>query len=944
MKYTLTAKLLPPTPNPPTNTDKPPDDEESGTLASENTQSYDNQQDYISVTLAWRNGKEVTARTNRKKFHDIVQVCSDIWQSDNRSESQVKKVGSKIAELLIGESYQASLNENSTDSVLDSVTSAMTPFAVLKARLKMPSKLDHIQIVTEDDVLQEIPWELLVIDDLYISLLDGVRLFRLHEPDKDHTTREGTIDLRILNVNMSNTQLAIGERPCGPINAIDPPEEFVLQSLSGTNITSATIQRALEARQTTVFHFAGHGGLLENERPALCVSTGKRLSGMPEYQVAFMEPFHLAAYLSNNDELVFDTPLIVCACCQSGIGSRATSFGIDLVDKGASAVVGMQAEVHDESANCFTRALYSALNNENTIVSAVAAARRRVATLDDPKCRLDWWIPTLHCTHMNLIFERKAAKSTAKRTSALLQDRARGLREQGDYKAALETFTELMRRQRRELSNDDLGTLETLNTIAISYRDIGEVDEALKIDRQLLRKQQLLLGAAHEDVLATRRRIAINLTELGAEPDMRKALTQEYEILEQQKSNENVAETDILPTRAYISDLLTRVADYQDALDIEMTLLQDRQTLLGSDHIDTLRSRSNVAFLHRKLEDYDNALEMEESLITDRERILGPDHPDTLTSRNNKAASLWKLGRYHESCEMDQRLLQDRERLLGPDHFDTLDSRKNLAVSLWEMGEHRKSLDLETELLDDQRRILRPDHQVTLKTANNLAESLREFGRLSEALELLTYVLEVRKRTPGERHPDTLITRDDIAIVYRHLGRFDEAVKLHEDVAEVRATLTDPDVDSELLYADEKAIALRGLGRYDEALSAHKDVEARRLDFQGPDHPDLLDTRHHMSIVLRKLGRLDEASLLQRSVLESRQRLLGDQHPKALLSEYQFAKTLTRLGRSESALDLLRDVFERQRTRLGDDHPSVFRSRHQIAITQSTLGKFGEML
>ena len=896
-------------------------------------------QDYIVVTLEWGPDDDktiVTAKTNGAKFREIVEACAALWQRDIRTEAHLKQAGQQIAELLRGRSYTTA----AADSVRGYLTATKTPLDVLTENLTMPNQLDHIMIVSKDPTLEELPWELLTIDDQFISLSESVRLFRLHQPQTPHEKREGAIDLEIFNINMGQTPLALGKKLYDKIAPDSPPEEFTVQSLTRPNITRSAIRHALEEEKSfSVFHFAGHGDLIHEQRPALCVSDDKKLPGMNQYQVAFIEPHDLTTYLTDNR---FDPPLIVCACCQSGIGKNSTGFGTEMINRGAAAVVGMQAPVHDESANTFTSAFYKRLNNRNDIVSAIASARRQVALLPDPTLALDWWIPTLHATRIGLVFEQRRSSPDGESIRPQPHEIVRQFREQAEYEQALGEFRRLERQQQRNLAPDDPDRLATRNARAIAYRDAGDLRKSLRIDSRLLRDQQRIFGDQSSEVLSTRRRMAMTLTESGNEDDLRRALEHEKAILEIQESRPGKSPVEALRTQKSIASLHTILGESRQALAVEEKLLDARTQILGEDDPATLTSRHDIADLHRKLGNFVIAHEMETTLLEDRSRILTPQHPDTLTSRNNLAISLWKRGRFKESYDVEAELLADRKEILGWQHPDTIRTRDNLCVSLWELGDHREALDLTRKVLSDRQEFLPNDHDEIRKTQTNLAEMLCSFGKLDEALRLQNQILSERRERHGKKHRLTLMVWDNLAITLRALGRYEDALRIHTEINDMRRNLLDKDPEHELISKDAMAIALRLFGRLDEALQTHEEVLGGLQRQLPADHPALEDTRHNLAIVFRDMGQLNKAIALQDAVHIKRRNALGIDHPKTLVTRYEISRTLARLGELRTALEIGREVLERQEQRLGATHPDSHRSRIHIADVLAQLGRFDD--
>lgn len=953
MDYVITAQLLQPEHAKPKHIDEMLiqfTDEDNITSDQQRTQE---QQDYVSVTLDWGDGNRVAAATRRQKFKGIVKVCLDVWQPQRSlSSAQLETAGVEMAALLEGESHntesasqqviEESTDEDAPITIRGSYLANQRPSDILRNTLGVYGNLDHIHIVCKDAVLEELPWELLMIDDRFIALEERIRLFRLQKPPTESTQHEGTMDVEIVNINMSNTPLAIGSRPLDKLRAVDPPDELVVRHERGRNITGAVLQEALHCTPSyTALHFSGHGELVGDSEPALCVSSGQRSSDTPEhYRVAFMRAQHLATYTSNNNEFRQNAKLVVCACCHSAIGRRWTGFGIGLIGSGVSAVVGMQALIHDRPANCFTNTFYSRLNDDNDVISAVAAARRGVAAMADHRFSLEWWIPTLHTTGKNIIFSRKTEGKPKHSDSTPPAGEVQVFQEDQDYRTPLTALQLLRGQHESNLPSAAAEFFNTMTTIASLYRNLGNIEESVLTEEELLTEQVRVLGGDDPAVLRTRRRIAQSRCEMRTEDDLRVALHQECQILDSQQRDSDTDEWELLRTLHNVTSMYRQLRDWKEALRFEVQLFQKRESILGDNHPDSLTSRNLIGVLYGRLGNPQQALEIHQTVYEDREEILGWDHPDTFISRNNIAVALWKLGKYTESLDVEEKLLRDREYILGPDHPHTFKSRKNMAVSYWEVGRYRESLELEEKLLADCRQHLMEDHLETIITANNLAESYRNFGRLDEALVLLEEVLEAHERLVTESDLDVRTTFNDKAATLRELGRFDDALHFHEKAVREPARPNGDYIEEELNYLDEKAVTLRECGRFKEALDIHQEVERRWKKSRIPDHPDLIDTQHNIAIVLRALGRLDEAIQIQKKVVENRRNMLVDDHPKTLQSRHEMAITLRMQGELEEALDIHKSVLHKQEATLGEDHPDAFRSRHQIAIVRSKLGEY----
>ena len=150
--------------------------------------------------------------------------------------------------------------------------------------------------------------------------------------------------------------------------------------------TLPELQRRLRQGQFHIFHFIGHGGFDEAADDGILVledpeGRGRRVSAQ-----------FLGTLLHDHRPL----RLAVLNACEGARASRGDPFGgtaQSLVQQGIPAVIGMQFEVTDEAAICFTREFYAALAGGYPVDAALAEARKAIFA---EVSEIEWGTPVLY--------------------------------------------------------------------------------------------------------------------------------------------------------------------------------------------------------------------------------------------------------------------------------------------------------------------------------------------------------------------------------------------------------------------------------------------------------------------------------------------------------------------------------------------------------------------
>jgi eukaryotic-like serine/threonine-protein kinase len=280
--------------------------------------------------------------------------------------------------------------------------------------------------------------------------------------------------------------------------------------------------------------------------------------------------------------------------------------------------------------------------------------------------------------------------------------------------------------RKRELGEDHIDTLTSLNNYASVLEKLGRIKEAEAVYKQSLERRRRLLGEDHPKTLMAMNNYGHTLLLL-----------------------DRFAEVEVLYKRA----------------------LEARRRVLGDDHVDTVMSVNNYAHVLDQLGRHAEAEPLYKQALAQYQRLLGDDHPQTMMAVNNYANVLGFLGRGAEAEPLLKQLLERYRRVLGDDHPDTL----------WVMSQYGTGLPAAEgepvlkEALDRSRRTRGDDHPRTVRLLLQYVSVLSALGRDQEALPLCEELIERSRRVWDEGYLDAILTLHRYGAILDALGRDAEA-------------------------------------------------------------------------------------------------------------------------------------------------------------------------
>lgn len=262
---------------------------------------------------------------------------------------------------------------------------------------RVPTANFSIQIATDDPNVQRIPWEFIRPHDrLAVPHRDRcvVRVLPICAPT-DPAPTKSLKKLRVL--------LAVAD-PIDQAGVTWQDVEYTIrrafeaqtEGLAALKVipgaTGQALLRALDEESYDVFHFLGHGCIVNGEGHLVLVDVATKKSD-------FVTARQVASALSGQN-----LRLVILSACLSGAGNIRDDFGpvaYALLCSGIPAVVANQTSIPTKSVAPFVGALYQRLLREGNIDAAVMSGRVALQdelrkTIPMSSAVVEWGIPALY--------------------------------------------------------------------------------------------------------------------------------------------------------------------------------------------------------------------------------------------------------------------------------------------------------------------------------------------------------------------------------------------------------------------------------------------------------------------------------------------------------------------------------------------------------------------
>jgi TIR domain/Tetratricopeptide repeat/NB-ARC domain len=231
---------------------------------------------------------------------------------------------------------------------------------------------------------------------------------------------------------------------------------------------------------------------------------------------------------------------------------------------------------------------------------------------------------------------------------------ARDLREAGDYVGSLDLLSEAYANYVGNVGEDDLGTLLTAQSLAVSERKMGRYDEAYQRMLETSERYEKRKASEHPEALACQLNLAACQAAIGDNAAAYATASTVYRAYEQSLGEEH----------PFTLAVASNMAGYQRGTgDVREGLLRAESTLralrdnLGANHPYPLSCALTMANCLHDQGQLSAAENLQREVIRHLRETLGDSHPDTLTAQANLAITLRALGQGEEADGLQRRII-----------------------------------------------------------------------------------------------------------------------------------------------------------------------------------------------------------------------------------------------------------------------------------------------
>ena len=395
-----------------------------------------------------------------------------------------------------------------------------------------------------------------------------------------------------------------------------------------------------------------------------------------------------------------------------------------------------------------------------------------MATVVLPQVRWKPFSRALACCALILVAQGTSGLAQA---SEKLQAQGTAAYHSGDYKKALDLFTQAHASFLQSRGDRDPQTLTAQGNLAFGMHLTGRTKEALPISETVVRLKTEVMGENNRSTLTTMSNMVLMYSALG---QTREALELNQRVLDLRRKAFGDKDSDTLISMNILGTIYGHMGRISDQMLNNEEVLRLRTEVHGEEHPNTLNSMNNLGSSYKALGRTDELIAITEKVLRLRTKVQGGKHPQTLQAMSNLAYAYGEGKRWQEQLDLNEKVLKLRTEVQGDRHSATLVSMINLATSYRTLGRTSDELALVEKSLVLALSIHGERHPVTLTIMNNLSACYADLGRTDEERLMREKVMNLRTELLGERHPDTLTSIANLAASHLRADRIQEAAAL----------------------------------------------------------------------------------------------------------------------------------------------------------------------
>jgi tetratricopeptide (TPR) repeat protein len=192
------------------------------------------------------------------------------------------------------------------------------------------------------------------------------------------------------------------------------------------------------------------------------------------------------------------------------------------------------------------------------------------------------------------------------------------------------------------------------------------------------------------------------------------------------------------------NDLLTSIANYQQAIDIYLRYLP-------ANHPTLITTYTNLGSVLEKQGDFNGAVNQYQRAL----KIEKPDEPDIIYQYNNIASALYRQGKFSEAQQTYEKAVQILLKDFPSAHPLFAETYNNMGGMFYSMRDYKKALDYYEKTLEIEEKSLPENHPSLISTCFNLATTYEALKNNKKAVTYAEKAYEKARTAYGSEHLET---------------------------------------------------------------------------------------------------------------------------------------------------------------------------------------------
>ena len=282
-------------------------------------------------------------------------------------------------------------------------------------------------------------------------------------------------------------------------------------------------------------------------------------------------------------------------------------------------------------------------------------------------------------------------------------------RNNGDANMAVNLLKKLSEAQLQTLPAEDPKCLQSQQSLALAYLEIGETAKAIFLLEEVMKIRTETLRSDHPNRLNAQHELA----------------------------------------RSYL-----KIGETIKAIELLEEVMKIRTKTLRPEHSDRLASQHVLARSYLEIGETIKAIGLLEEVMKIRTETLRPEHSRRLTSQHELARSYLEIGETAKAIGLLEEVVKIRTKTLRSEQPDRLVSQHELARSYLEIGETAKAIALLESVVKIQAKTLKADHPKRVASIYVLAKCYYRARNYERALELARSIESVAQNRGEQKSAD----------------------------------------------------------------------------------------------------------------------------------------------------------------------------------------------